>query len=486
MSEHSSQEIASRRDQIPFNQKVAFGIGMLANQMFPAALAIFMVILVQSLGMSPVLWGLIFFIPKLVDAITDPLMGFISDHTSSRWGKRRPYVFIGAIVSGLSYILMWQLSADNSQMFNFFYFLGWSCVFFIGLTIFSVPYVAMGYEMSNDFHERTRLMAVAQWIGQWAWVIAPWFWVVLYDPNWFESATEGARYLSVWVGLGCMVLAMVPAVFCTFTNAAPIDHDQSAEQQGFKATMAEFFHGIVITLRNKPFQKICLATFLIFNAYNTVAGFAWFIIVYYMNDGDPTQAGTWPTLFGCVSALCTCFLVIPVVNWGAQKYGKRSAFLYSQSLSILGYAMFWWTFSPENPWLMFIPIPLFAFGIGGLFTIMMSMTADICDLDELETGERREGSFGAIYWWMVKFGLAFAGLISGLILSVIGFDQSVAVQTEETLNLLRLAFIGIPAIGTLIAIFIMRSYDLNEQRANEIRAQLESRRAAYKLSQQAG
>ena len=68
---------------------------------------------------------------------------------------------------------MWQLSADNSQLYNFIYFLCWSCVFFIGLTIFSVPYVAMGYEMSDDYHERTRLMAVAQWIGQWAWVIAP-------------------------------------------------------------------------------------------------------------------------------------------------------------------------------------------------------------------------------------------------------------------------------------------------------------------------
>ena len=66
---------------------------------------------------------------------------------------------------------------------QFVYFLCWSSVFFIGLTIFSVPYVAMGYEMSDDYHERTRLMAVAQWIGQWAWVIAPWFWVILYDPT---------------------------------------------------------------------------------------------------------------------------------------------------------------------------------------------------------------------------------------------------------------------------------------------------------------
>ena len=462
--------------RIPLGQKIAFGIGMLANQMFPAALSIFMVILVQSLGMSPFLWGLIFFLPKLVDCVTDPVMGFISDRTVSRWGKRRPYIFIGAILSGLSYIAMWQLSADNSQLYNFVYFLCWSCVFFIGLTIFSVPYVAMGYEMSDDYHERTRLMAVAQWIGQWAWVIAPWFWIVLYDPNWFDSATEGARTLSIWVGAICMLLAMVPAIFCKSDGIAQ-DTSTPHRNETLGAVIRELLSGIAVTLKCRPFQQICIATFFIFNAYNTVAGFAWFIIVYYMNQGDPALAGVWPTLFGSVSALCTCFLVIPTVNWMAQRYGKRATFMVTQSVSIMGYAAFWWSFSPSNPYLMFIPIPLFAFGIGGLFTIMMSMTADICDLDELETGERREGLFGAIYWWMVKFGLAFAGLLSGFILGVIGFDQNVAVQSEETLAQLRMAFIGVPVSGTLIALWAMRNYELDETAVSDIKLSLSERQS---------
>ncbi len=126
---------------------------------------------------------------------------------------------------------------------------------------------------------------------------------------------------------------------------------------------------------------------------------------------------------------------------------------------------------------MFIPLPFFAFGIGGLFTIMMSMTADICDMDELETGQRREGTFAAIYWWMVKFGAAFAGAGSGVILSVIGFDQSVELQSTDTLLMLRLSYIIIPCVGTFLAILVMRNYDLDEQKANEIRAQLDARRA---------
>ncbi|MEZ4932332.1 MAG: MFS transporter [Saprospiraceae bacterium] len=83
------------------------------------------------------------------------------------------YVFIGAIIMGISFVIMWQLYKENGVNYNFAYFIFWSFMFYLGLTIFSVPYVAMGYEMSDDFHERTVIMAVAQWIGQWAWVIAP-------------------------------------------------------------------------------------------------------------------------------------------------------------------------------------------------------------------------------------------------------------------------------------------------------------------------
>ena len=456
-------------DRIPLGQKIAYGAGMLGNQMFPAALAIFMVVLVQGLGMDPLLWGILFFVPRLTDALTDPFMGFITDNTHSRWGRRRPYIFVGAIIAGLSYIAMWQVYAENSELYNFSYFLGVSILFYLGLTIFATPVVAMGYEMSNDFHERTRLMAVAQWIGQWAWVIVPWFWVLLYDPDLFDSAAAGARQLSVWVGLGCMALAIVPSLFCKTLPIKPEDM-VGLSRDNIAENARAFGKGIVETFKNKPFRRLCIATFFVFNAFNTVAGFSWFIIVYFMNQGDAAAAGTWPAWFGTLSALSTCFLVIPIVTYISQKIGKKNTFLLSQSISIVGYAMFWWCFQPDRPLMMFLPLPLFAFGIGGLFTLMMSMTADVCDLDELNTGARREGTFAAIYWWMVKFGFAIAGLLSGLILKLMGFDQDIAVQTPEALAGLRLAYIIVPATGTLLAIAVMRRYDLSEQKAHDIRA----------------
>ena len=191
----SNTNSTSSGNKVPIGQKIAFGLGMLANQMFPAALGIFMVVLVQNLGFPTWMWGILFFLPRVFDSITDPIMGFISDNTKSVWGRRRHYVFIGALVMGISFVLMWQLYKEDGVAFNFTYFLLWSLVFYLGLTIFSVPYVAMGYEMSDDFHERTSIMATSQLIGQLPWVFAPWLWVIMYDVSFFPSAEEATRTL---------------------------------------------------------------------------------------------------------------------------------------------------------------------------------------------------------------------------------------------------------------------------------------------------
>lgn len=469
--------MSNHTKKVPFSQKVAFGVGMLANQMFPAVLSIFMVVLVQDLGFPGWMWGIIFFLPRIFDAITDPIMGYISDNTKSRWGRRRQYVFWGAILLGVSFIVMWQLYREDGITYNFYFFMFWSFVFYLGLTLFSVPYVAMGYEMSNDFHERTSIMAIAQWIGQWAWVIAPWFWVIMYDKSWFESADVATRTLAVGVGVFCMLCAMVPAIFIKGKSTLNENYAPLTLRSIGDSTI-EIFKSFKEAFKSAPFRKLCAATFLIFNAFNTIASFSFFIIVYHLFNGDTGASGVWPTLFGCLGALFTTFLVIPVVARMSRKIGKKQTFVISQSISILGYILFWFLFIPGKPYMFIFALPLFSFGIGSLFTIMMSMTADVIDLDELNTGKRREGIFGAIYWWMVKVGFAIAGLLTGTLMTLVGFDPNVAVQTEGAILGLRIFFSGIPIAGTLIAIYIMVKYDVDEERANEVRAVLDARKSA--------
>jgi len=467
----------SSKDRIPLGQKLAFGSGHLVNNLLPGSLGVFSFFLLTAFGMDPFLAGLLGGLPRLYDAITDPIMGFISDNTKSRWGRRRPYIFTGAILCGVLFAVLWQLDPQNTQMYNFWYFLILSLVYLTANTIFSTPLIGLGYEMSSDYNERTRLMAMSQTIGQVAWMIVPWFWVIIADPDIFNTQAEGVRKLSIIVGAICIILGVLPAIFCKEIDQTHIENRAELSLKNVISNLKELFRSIVKISKNKPFMKLCGATFLVFNGFQMVASFSFFIIVFYLFNGDYGAAGTWPAWFSTVSAFATAFLVIPIVSMMSTRFGKRKAFIISTSLSIIGYVLKWWGFQPGNPWLMFMPIPLIAFGIGGLFTLMMSMTADVCDLDELNNGmPRKEGTFGAIYWWMVKLGQALALVTGGLVLKLVGFNQNTGVQTAETINKLRLADITIPAITAALAIWVMWKYDLSEEKARLIKEELVKRR----------
>ena len=469
--------MSSATNKVPMGQKIAFGVGMLANQMFPAAMGIFMVVLVQDLGFPGWMWGVIFFAPRAFDAILDPIMGYISDNTRSRWGRRRQYVFIGAIIMGVSFACLWQLYRENSVAYNFTYVMLWSFVFYLGLTIFGVPYVSMGYEMSDDYHERTNVMAISQWIGQWAWVIAPWFWVIMYDPDWFPTADEATRTLAVWVAVVFTLCAMAPAFFIKSESTKDRVDYEPLNLSGIFGSLKNIALGFKEAFSSVPFRRLCIATFLIFNGFNTIASFTFFVIKSHLFNDDASAVGVWPTLFGSVGALITTFLVIPIVAWMSKALGKKRAFILSQGISIIGYVLLWFLMIPGKPYMFLFALPFHSFGIGGLFTIMMSMTSDVLDIDELNTGKRREGVFGAIYWWMVKLGFAFAGALSGLILTAVNYQSGGGAQPEGAVDGLRMFFSGLPILCTLIAIAVMWNYKVDENYAKEVRAKLDQRKS---------
>ncbi len=473
MSEHLTQAT----ERVPLKQKFAYGSGTLTLNLLPAALGVFSAFLIVAFGMDPLLAGLLGALPRFLDAITDPIMGFITDNTNSKWGRRRPYIFIGAILSGVIFALMWQLDPNNSQNYNFYYFLIFSLLFTIGNTMYATPLVGLGYELSPDYNERTHLMAFSQMTGQIAWMFVPFLWVMIPNANWFDTQAQGVNQLAIYVAIVCTLLGLLPAVFCKGIDASHIENTKEISLKEIVNNLIDVFKGILQAFQNKPFVRLCAATFLVFNGFQLVASFAVFIIVYHMFSGSWGEAGWWPTWFGFASAVITAFIVIPIVSWMADRWGKRNAFLISTAISIVGYVLKWWGFSPDNPWLLFMPIPLISFGIGGLFTLMMSMTADVCDLDELRNGmPRKEGTFGAIYWLMVKLGQALAIFLGGLVLKLVGFEGGAEVQTVETMTNLRIADIVIPAITALLAIFVMFGYDITEKKAREIKTDLESRR----------
>ncbi|NIL94657.1 MAG: MFS transporter [Woeseiaceae bacterium] len=470
-------------DRIPNHHKLIYGLGAFVNNLLAAAIGGMIIVLNLGLGMNPALVGLLGALPRLTDAITDPLMGFISDNTRSRWGRRRPYILIGAITVGIIYALLWQLPADKSESFYFWYFLGGSLIFYLAYTIFATPWVALGYELTPDYHERTRLMGVSNFVGQVPYMIAPYFLAIMYNEQWFASEVEGAAGLAVIIGGFVIVVGIMPAIFLR-ERYQDIAEAESKEKElspigagGVVAhNVTNFLRGFVITLKFKPFLKLCAATFLVFNGFILIAAFQSYVIIYYVFGGDKDAGATFVGHSGLVGAVSTLF-VIMLVTWMATRIGKRRAFFVAIGISIVGYALKWFCYTPENPWLVLIPAPLMAFGLGGLFTLMGSMIADVVDADELQTHERREGMYGSIFWWVVKLGMAVAIAGGGFLLNATGFDVALeGNQADRTIVWMRLFDAFIPAAASAIAIWAIASYSITEDKAHEIRQQLEARR----------
>ena len=638
-------------DRISLKQKSAYAVGMLVNNLQAAALPAMVVILNLGLGMD-VLWvGLIGAIPRIFDAISDPMLGYISDNTRTRWGRRRPFIFTGAILAGIIFALMWQLpsgyidllkktpvkqhqtlspdaadavingggglvlnydaqqqqdagfvfygpealalhkgsalatnldgfpqvelnvdipqvqtfrvvfdeapatlgsdagiassdgesyfidlsldrSADsqghlykfqlselqqsdslgNQQgnhlldvqaltsvsvllmglegsgtatihsiklkksegffIYYFWVFMAMSILFFLAYTVYATPFVAFGYEMTPDYHERTRLHAFANTVGQLAWLGVPWFYAIM-SSSLFRDTVHGARTLAIAVGVIVALFGIIPAIFLKERQTlAPVVN----AGKGFWKNMVEFFAGIKTTLKCKPFLKLCGATFLVFNGFQLGMSFSIYVMIYYLFGGNDGDAGKLQGWFGMLTSIATLG-VIPLTGWIATRLGKRKTFMLTISLSIVGYGLKWVGYNPDYPYWLLYAAPFVAFGTGSLFTLMGSMISDVCDYDELETHQRREGVFGAIYWWMVKVGMALAGLLTGVLLKVSGFNVSLgAGQGEHTLFLIRLFDVGVPIVTSAIALLIMASYSITEKRAHEIRVELEFRR----------
>ncbi|MEM7414349.1 MAG: MFS transporter [Gemmatimonadota bacterium] len=471
-------------DRISFAHKVIYGLGAFVNNLLAGAIGGMIIILNLGLGMNPALVGLLGALPRLTDAITDPLMGYISDNTRSKWGRRRPYIFGGAIAAGLIYALLWQLPRGQTENFYFWFFLAGSLIFYLAYTVFATPWVALGYELTPDYHERTRLMGVQNFIGQLAYVVAPWFLWIMTNEAWFDDQVSGAAGLAIVVGIFAAVVGILPAIFLRerFQDRAeqePAPEETApVEKRGIGDQLKSFFQGFGQTLKSKPFLQLCAATFLVFNGFMLISSFQFYVIIYYVFGGDQALGAEYAGYAGTVGAVAT-FAVIFFITWLGTKIGKRRAFFVSTGISILGYGMKWFAYNPDYPWLVLLPAPFMAFGLGGLFTLMGSMIADVVDVDELECNERREGMFGSIYWWVVKLGMAAALAGGGFLLNATGFDVDLGgAQAERTIFLMRFFDVIVPMVASAIGIWAIAAYPITEQRANEVRAELERRRGA--------
>jgi GPH family glycoside/pentoside/hexuronide:cation symporter len=379
------------------------------------------------------------------------------------------------------YTLLWAFPANASLTFVFWYFLLGSIVFYAAYTVWVAPWVALGYELTPDYHERTRVMGYATFFGQAAFLLTPWFlWFMQLKA--FGNIMRGATWLAFLISLLVLVCCLLCAIFLRERfeqvmekrdeNAAALANRGS---QGLGPVIRDFFKGFWISLKFRPFLKLSATAFLVFNGFMLVASFTIYVWIYYVCGGNKEFGGRIAGVAGTVSGIAGFIVVIIVTKLGTS-FGKRRAFIACTIVAVFGYLSKFFLFTPVHPWLSVIPGVLIAFGFGSMFPLVGSMIADVCDLDELQTHERREGMYGAIFWWVIKVGMAAALYMGGVLLNSTGFNVALPTQSANTILLMRILDAGVPAMTSLLAIWLISTFEITEEKSYEVRAELERRK----------
>lgn len=423
-----------------------------------------------ALGLNPVLIGTVLAVARLWDAVADPFIGHLSDNTTSRWGRRRPFMAAGAILMGVSFAAMWWLPRDAGQSFYLGYFLFTVLSFYTGVSLFTVPINALGIELAGDYHERTRLFG-------WSGVMHK---IVGFTTGWLYPIVQLAVFQGVLTGVrvvGCVCGTLLILV-CLVPVLVLRERPPSAGAAVAAKRREPFLLAMKIVLRNRVLLRFSLACLLTMTSLTTVSSLGLYINIYHIFHGDKVAAaammGVWGTTFNAV-ALAS----IPGVMWVARRLGKHRAIMLALGMVSVSAGLKFFLYTPAAPYLQLATSLLHAPGLAAYLVLVGSMTADLVDYDESLNGRRREALIGAANGWITKMGISLSFIFAGLVLSATGFDTALGDhQPPGTVLWMRLFFCGIPALGTGTALLLLRGYPLTRERVSEIQATLQAPKSA--------
>ncbi len=463
----NTKHVIAPEDKVSLGKKILYGSGWFAEMTFQWTLVAFaLTIFNMELGYSPLLIGVVLAITRIWDAVTDPLMGSISDNFRSIFGRRRPFIGTGAILAGIFFIAIWFIPSGLSDTTFFITFLVLSLLFYTSFTLFSVPLLALGYEMSADPHERTNLMNVRVFANSFNGIFMFSWFMTLILSNFWSGPEQGIRMVGLGFGLLMMILGLIPALTLKEKTKSYVKNQEKIN----------VLKSIKFTFACKPFVFLVIAFFTALFAYNIVATAYIYPLRYYVLGDDGALFGKWNGMIEASHHIATVLMLWPI-SVLSKRYGKRIICLVAPIFFVLGSLANFFCYVPDLPYLVLIPRFLVAVGIAGLFVLVPSMIADVVDYDEMKTGTRREGMFGAIFSWFLKLALAIALLINGYIIDGLGVDNSLGVNQPEgsmqaIINLLAI----VPVIGAVFAFYCIFKYTLSEDKMYALRTELEKRR----------
>lgn len=460
-------------DQVPFWQKMAYGAaGPVDILSVWVLVSIAYNVFQMELKMSFNQVALILMSLRLWDGIADPIMGWISDNTRTRWGRRRPYILIGAVLSALTYPLIWWFPRELTQNQIMGWVIGFGILFYTCFTIWAMPFQSMLMELTPDYNERTRVASVrgifqtiASLVNGFCWWLSM---LPVFHVNGEASPINGMRTISIIIAVSILILGPLPALF---VKERYYESDLTRKQAkiGLGTSLKE-------TLNCRAFMILCVFTILFLLGTSIFDSYGRYVGTYYVLGGDWGRA-SWFVGLGTIVYTVASLVMIQVFKLLSEKIGKNNCLFISLGLVLVSATSTWWTNNPAWPYLMLVNSLFIGAGYAGLWLMIPSMQVDVVDLDEFNTGERREGSFASIFSWVLKLSFCAGFMLSGPLLSLTGFSDALeGVALEKALTNMRIGYIALPVASLVIAFIVLKFFPLNAEKVKEIRGQLEARR----------
>ncbi len=422
----------------------ALGVSVLSN----AYGFLILFYMVSVLKIEPGLAGFLVFLTKLADVFSDPLIGLWSDRIKTSIGRRRPFLLPGAVLSGVSFALIFTTPIFASQWLTVTYVFVAMLIYTVGYTMFNVPYMSMPAEMTDSYHERSSIHAYRVVFvilgGFLAGSIAPWALEELGKGQWSSYAIIGVTGgLIVFIS---MMIAFLGTAKARFTEADVIVPNILSEISAIKSN-PHFLRLIAI----KTCQLLAVAA----------SGSAMIFFIVNSLQLDLKILALFFAVLSAVSIIST-----PMLVKFSKRMGKPNAYIVSASAYVL-YSASWYFAVPHEPlWAILLRGAIVGVAMSGNILLAMSMLTDAIEFDARVTGVRREGAYTSIYSFIEKFTSAFGPLIIGVAMSIAGFDKSLPpgeLQSPAVHQALLLGMSYIPVVTGAIAIILIRGYRLDEK-----------------------
>jgi GPH family glycoside/pentoside/hexuronide:cation symporter len=469
--EHPSHlpPVSTSLGKVPNRELALYAVGSVAGTLGWTINMLTNPIFNMELGVSLVWLGIVIAANRILDGFTDILIGYWSDRIVTRWGRRKPMIFAGGVVMALCYFLLWMFPENASHTGLLVWYGAVTATFYLGTTLFGTGYWALGVELTMDYDERTRVSAWRAYAGAIAGIGTPWLLWIIHNKALFDNPVAGMRTVGNIIAIAIAVTSLPVALFCK---------ERYAQMQAKKKHHISFLRAFTVMLENKEFMRMTGVGLLLMASLTLFEQFGFYINFFYVYGGDKSAATVITGAAGAFGVFCA-LLGIPLVQFLSKRLGKHIAVRLSLLWMILGSIAKWFLYNPEMPWLQ-LAIPLFySIGISAFYTLLPSINADIIDVDELLTGERREAMFGAVGNLVGKIASAGASGCTGFLMVLTGFAiQYGGEQTEETFFSMRLLFSFASAAVIGCALALVWGYSLTPAKMEELQTKIRARRAA--------